>query len=316
MTCAPRFLNKINKCGDVHGENLYYLLRNYLFSIVPEDNTMNIRQTLLASLGLCSALAITACGSVKENIDHTTASRIARPAFMVERTNDAGAYPLYSWERMRDRKEKAVIYIEGDTAKNPVALHLASRDRTRNVAYLAQPCQFSTWDSESCDEGFYQKGSEQVLETFNDVLNEIRARYTITGFDLVGYDSGGNIAALLAAGRDDVLSLRTVAAKLTPTEGLSATAIAPELADVPQHHFIGAADQTVKPETYHFYRQAMGESECTHYTVVQDADHTRGWVEEWPELLTYPLDCAIDMEGYEPEPFPKMPYDKGKMLTK
>ncbi len=287
-----------------------------LFPLFRKDITMTIRQTLLATLGICSALSLSACGSTKANIDHTTASRIARPAFMVERINDAGSYPLYTWERMRDRKQKAVVYIEGDTQTNPVSLHLASRDRTRNILYLAQPCQYNTWSGESCKEGFYQKGSAEVLGTYNDVLDEVRARYGISGFDLVGYDSGGNIAALLAADRDDVLSLRTVAAKLTPTEGLSATAIAPELASVPQHHFIGAADNEVTPETYHFFRQAMGDSDCTHYTLVQDADHTRGWVEEWPDFLTYPIDCAINMDGYEPEPFPDMPYDKGKMLTK
>lgn len=277
---------------------------------------MTIRSSLFAALGFCSLVSLTACAT-KNNLDHTTASRIARPAFMVERVNDSGSYPLYSWERMRDKKEKAVIYISGGDETNPVGLHLASRDRTRNVAFLAQPCQYGTDDGDNCETGFYQKGGAEALAAFNAVLDEMALRYRLTGYDLVGYGSGGNIAALLAADRDDVLSLRSVAANLTPSEGLSATAIAPKLADMPQHHFIGAADGIGTPESYHFFRQAMGPSECTHYTVVQDADHERGWVEDWPTLLTYPIECAYeDMEEYTPAPFPAQPYDKGKMLVK
>ncbi|MEM6781429.1 MAG: hypothetical protein AAF569_06155 [Pseudomonadota bacterium] len=274
---------------------------------------MIIRHTILTITGFCTVLVMSACASYQDNVDHVTASRIARPAFMVERVIPEGPYPLYAWERMRDRKEKAVLYIEGADETNPVGLHLASRDRTRNVAYLAQPCQYSTGSGDNCEQGFYQPGSVEVLATYNAVMDEMRARYGLTGFDLVGHGSGGNIAALLAADRDDVLSLRTVAAPLAPAEGLSATAIAPELADMPQHHFIGAADDLVTPESYHFFRQAMGPSDCTHYTLVQDANHERGWVEEWPTFLTYPTECAINMEGYDPEPFPGLPYDKGKI---
>lgn len=265
-------------------------------------------------LALSSVIAIAACSATINNIKHTTASRIARPAFMIERTIAEGPYALYAWERMRDRREKAVLYIEGDSDINPHALHLASRDTTRNVAYLAQPCQFNTDNSHNCGTDFHQPGGAEVIASYNAAMNEMKARYGITGFDIVGYGSGGNIAALLAAERDDILSLRTVAGKLNPKDGASATAIAPELADMPQHHFIGAADNEVHPDTYHFYRQAMGPSSCVHYTLVQDADHDRGWVDEWPELLKSPTACEAElMEDYDPEPFPP---SKDYRLTK
>lgn len=270
---------------------------------------------LFSFLGLSSLIALNACG-VRENINHVTASQIARPAFMVERVNDSGGSPLYTWERMRHRGQRTAVYIEGDMRyvkgqgynDNPVALHLSSRDRTPNLLYLAQPCQYSTGLSESCKAGFTTLDSETMLQTYNAVLDEVKKRYGITGFDLVGHDSGANIAALLAAQRNDILSLRTVAGKLNPAEGLSAAAIAPQLVNVPQHHFLGAADTTVTPATYHEFRQEMGDSECVHYTMVQDADHTRGWVEKWPELLGYDIACAYEpMETYVPAPFPPAP---------
>lgn len=259
---------------------------------------------LLCSAGLLALTALTACTSAVSNINHVSASQIARPAFMVDRTIEAGAYPLYAWERMHERRAPATLYIGGGDEVNPVGLHLASRDRAENLVYLAGACDYQTGSAENCAPETFQPGSADVLASYNSALDEIKKRYSITGFHVVGYDEGGNIAALLASERPDILSLRTVAAQLAPQSGLSAVAVAPQLSRLGQHHFIGAADDVVKPDTYHFYRQAMGASDCVHYTLVQDADHTRGWVEEWPTLLTYPNECTIQLQEYEPQPFP------------
>jgi hypothetical protein len=83
--------------------------------------------------------------------------------------------------------------------------------------------------------------------------------------------------------------------------------IAPSLANTPQHHFVGIGDEIAPASVYHSFRQAMGESECVHYTVVQDADHQRGWVEKWPELLKSPIDCP---PPYVPAPLPPLPPSK------
>lgn len=289
---------------------------------------------LLISALIGAALVPTACGTVLEYRE-VTAERIARPAFMVERKARFGNMDFQLWERMHNRYEPANVYIEGDgqaaylnrdtsedpTPGNPVALHLASRDLASNVVYLARPCQFGESPRpESCAPELWstRRYSPEVIASYNQALDQIKNLYNITEFNLIGYDGGANVAAIIASQRNDVASLRTVAGNLNPEvvyartgqeldqDNLLATAAAPQLASMPQHHFVGAGDETVPPSVYHSFRQQMGPSECVHYTLVQDADHERGWVEKWPELLKATTQCPP--APYEPTtPLPPVP---------
>lgn len=211
------------------------------------------------------------------------------------------------------------IRPDNPTPMNPVALHLASRDKSDNLAYLARPCQFmKNPQGKGCARTYWEENrfAPEVIEAYNTALDNIANLYDITGFHLVGYDGGANIAAVLAAKRADVLSLRTVAGNLNPghessnlihrplaSNAVLASNHAQDLVLVPQHHFIGAADEYIQPGVYHSFRQMLGLSECVHYSLVTDADHTRGWVEKWPELLTHTPQCNIttpDLPAAEP----------------
>lgn len=280
---------------------------------------------LLASsvLGACSAVA---------EFNEVTAERLARPAFMVERKISNGAIDLQAWERMHTRYAPANVYIEGDggspllegvdpTPENPVALHLASRDHAENLVYLARPCQYMEVQDEAvCPKKYWttRRFSPEVFAAYNAALDDIKARYNITGFNLVGYDGGANIAAVLTTQRNDILSLRTVAGNLTPSlvydpvknpmdpDSLKISDLAPSLANVPQHHFIGAGDTVTPPSVYHSFAQTMGGSTCMHYTMVPDADHERGWVEKWPSLQESTTACAPMAQN---TPLPPRPLD-------
>lgn len=301
---------------------------------------------------LLSIIILGACG-VQTDLKQQTANHIARPAFMVERTIEAGPFGIQAWERMHKRNDVATVYIEGDkeglankefkdkgfwgldaTRENPVGLHLASRDNAKNLAYLSRPCQNVKFpEKKGCDPKYWQaeRYAPEVIESYNLALNDIAKRWNITKFHLVGYDGGANIAGVLAATRSDILSFRSVAGDLNPrfndgvdVEPVAANAVlaidyGSALANVPQHHFIGAADSIVTPGTYHSYRQALGLSECIHYSLVQDADHTRGWVEKWPQLVTVQPQCAVVFDNDGPLPdlldFPGN-YDKVKGFSK
>lgn len=300
----------------------------------------------IAVLALSSAMGFLAsCENVGAEYREVTAERIARPAFMVERYLDAGGMRFKLWERTYERGEPANLYIEGgdedatylsriitqdSTPNNPVALHLASRDHADNLIYISRPCQFresvgADKDME-CDPALWsnRRFSPEVMEAYQQALNEIKARWNITEFNLIGYDGGANIAAGLAATRSDIASLRTVAGNLSPdmafakketkldADNIRANAIAPSLAKIPQHHFVGAGDEDVPPAIYHSFRQQMGESDCVHYTMVQDADHTRGWVEKWPELLNSSVTCQSESmvdPNHVPVALPPIPED-------
>jgi dienelactone hydrolase len=285
---------------------------------------------LLCSALILAALVPAAC-SITENRE-ITAERIARPAFMVERRLDAGPADFQLWERMHQRFAPANVYIEGDgvtsadgsyfsntTPDNPVGLHLASRDNAENLLYVGRPCQFrDPQDKKECAPALWsnRRFSPEVVAAYNQVLDEVKRRYDISEFNLIGYDGGANIAAALATQREDVKSVRTVAGTLNPAisydpkkdpidaDSITAFGLAPQLATVPQHHFIGAGDTVGSAETYHSFRQQMGESKCVHYTFVQDADHTRGWVEKWPELLKATVECEPEHIPVELPPRP------------
>jgi len=308
-------------------------------------------KTQLLSLATI-AIATTACSApltLRENV----ADRIASPAWMVERPIDTGAFVLTAYERMHEKGDTVTIYIEGDgtadrinagetmdpTPINPVALHLAAMDKSENVAYLSRPCQYehaTHYDhkiehKESCSKEYWgdKRFAAEIITNYNAAIDAISRQYSTDGVHLVGYDGGGAIAAILAAKRDDVLSLRTVAGNLDhdaqsvylglpPMAGsLNAIDFAEDLKDVPQHHFIGGQDESIKPAVLHSYLSAIGPSPCVKYTMIQEAEHARGWVEKWPELLKADIPaCEKRMPAFEPldipEPifYPRMSGDK------
>jgi hypothetical protein len=261
------------------------------------------KNTKLKSLTLCAltAASLGACGITHDNPYRTeVASRHAAPAWLNERTIPVAPYNLTAYERMHERNLPVTLYIEGDgainadikplkdnaTPTNPVALHLATRDKSKNLAYLARPCQYSGMlDADAtCDEDALQLNaySPETLNAYNTALNKMKRRYGLTSFHLVGYDSGATLAALIAANRNDILSLRTVSGEFD-LEHL--TPIKTALLGLPQHHFAGGQDEINPPAELHSYLQMLGPNDCTENTLIQEATHSSGWVDKWPELL-------------------------------
>ncbi len=114
--------------------------------------------SLSIKFGIVTVLALSGCiATTLPYMRAETAQRIAAPAWMLKRDISASPFILRSYERIHDRGGVANIYIEGDgaeytspsewsenpTPKNPVALHLASKDNAENVIYIARPCQYT-----------------------------------------------------------------------------------------------------------------------------------------------------------------------------
>ncbi|MFN3701102.1 MAG: hypothetical protein ACK4VI_06235 [Alphaproteobacteria bacterium] len=286
----------------------------------------------ILGISLLATLAIGACTS-KPYVREEAAKRISAPVWMVNRQIPANEYSITAYERMHKRHSIAHLYIEGDgstwTAKNPqsvnptpinpVALHLAAHDLAENVVYLARPCQYSTMVSKtaSCPTEAWTNGrfSQGVIDAYKTAMDEIKKRYDITEFHLIGHSGGGAIAAILATQRDDVLSLRTVAAPLNHTafthmhamppmdKSINPIDLASQLRTVPQHHFIGGQDRLTQPAILHSYLQALGANNCTAYTFIQEAEHEAGWVEKWPELLAKTPLCAGPQLDFSHDPY-------------
>ena len=310
-------------------------------------------------LSAAALVSLSACSSFMESRE-TLAKRIAYPVFMLERQIPAGDFNLMAWERVRKKGQPAHIYIEGDgmswvspsepaldpTPQNPLALNLAAIDKHPNVIYIARPCQFSgneIWrdalpkyngsDKGTCPHKYWtsDRYAEEVIGSMSKALDDIKKRYQISEFHLVGYSGGATVAALLAADREDVKSFRTVAGNLdheafttlhdvTPLSGsLNPVDRAAELRFIPQHHYVGGEDEVIPPAVFHSYQQAVAPSQCLAYTFVPDAGHEYGWVDQWPDLMKKPLGCSGRLEPADPSQFSAPPQEfidvkKGKVF--
>lgn len=217
---------------------------------------------LILSLILLSLSLFTLASCTKETIPRETAMRTAMPQFMIPRMIPSGNFSIHAFERIHDKNGQAVIYIEGDgeTPSNPIATRLAAQDSAGNVIVLARPCQYrGTYNGGECPEKFMttHRYSEEVIQAYNDALNNIKSTYDLAGFHLVGYDGGAAIATIVAAGRMDIASIRTVSGRLD-TQLLNADGTLPMLdgslnpreyakavVTIPQRHFVGGKGSIV-----------------------------------------------------------------------
>ncbi len=304
----------------------YYEMRN----VMSNRPRFSKPHKILAVLFM--AFTLSACLLSMPAMRDEAARRIAMPVFMYNRVIPAGIFELTAYERVHDENKPVTIYIEGGTypmaynrsynptPTDPVALRLAAQDPSPNVIYLARPCQYTTWDKEDvCPYEYYnnKRFAPDVIETYNQAIDNVKRFHRLPDeINLVGFNGGATIAAILAAERKDVVSLRTVAGNLDhrvftdiherePFEGsLNAVDFAPALMDMPQHHFIGQNDTYMPPAVFHSYAKAMQDSRCLNYTLVKDARPQEGWVEQWQALLKEPTDCRPPLPQIELAPVP------------
>lgn len=245
---------------------------------------------------------------------------IAARGGLISEKIETPSFPIATWQRITPPVHLLRVYIEGDgfawksrtqpsdnpTPRNPVGLALAATDRGENVLYLARPCQFIGPPlPSSCSVNIWtsERFSPAVVEAMNTALNQVVVRYPGVKLDLIGYSGGGNIAALLAATRNDVRSLRTVAGNLdvayvndihnvTPMPAaLSAIDSASALRAMSQIHYSGGADNTVPPAVARRFQQAGG-GRCVQVETIAGMAHGADWAAVWPQLLAKALpDC-------------------------
>lgn len=295
-----------------------------MHSLLQIRKEVPFKRPLLAAL-LLACGALSACYMPTMDMKKQTLMRLAVPSGMMAREIPADPYIITSYERVARKNDVATVYIEGGqilwddfikerevaTPMNPLALHMATRDLSANVIWLARPCQYTTkLDGSACSREEFTSGRYSLanLKAMNRALDNVRRKYGFTGFNLVGVADGAGVAVHLAASRKDVLSLRTVAGVLDtyvftqvymPEEhevfvdkssnnpGMHAA----YLAKLPQHHFIGEWDQTVGPEMAQSFRHAAGNSACIRVSEVKGTTDEKGWVNRWPDLLKNPVDC-------------------------
>ena len=205
------------------------------------------------------------------------------------------------------------VYIEGDgfawvsgstpsadpTPREPIALKLALAHPAGNAAYLARPCQYVDAERSGCAQHYWTRGrfAPEAIEAADLALDALKIRFGARQLVLVGYSGGGAVAVLLAARRDDVVQLVTVAGVLDHREwtahhgvealsgSLNAADVAERLARLPQIHFVGGKDRVIPPELAQRWPRPFAGLGNANLRIIPGFDHLCCWAEQWPSLF-------------------------------
>lgn len=263
-------------------------------------------------------LLLAACSHVPVPAERALlATSLAQEQGLVAEQVPADGFVLQSYMRIDPaavRGAVLVVYIEGDgyawvsrsqpsfdpTPVNPVALKMAAAHAGDNVAYLARPCQYLLDQNEGCTVTRWtsHRFSAEMVAVMGVGLDVLKTKTGARYLHLVGFSGGGAMAALLAARRDDVVGLATVAGNLDPVAWARLLHVSPlegslnpaddalRLASIPQMHLVGGSDRVVPLGVAESYRSAFADVSNISIKVIDGFDHHCCWAEEWPQLQT------------------------------
>ncbi|WP_052384162.1 alpha/beta hydrolase [Litchfieldella xinjiangensis] len=225
-------------------------------------------------------------------------------------------YPLvYSPPRQGAGSLRLRVYIEGDgrawaTATQPsldpsprqlLVAQLAFNDPAPSV-YLARPCQFISASGCQPEVWTDRRFSQAVVDSLDTALTMIKSQQGNSHFELVGYSGGAALALLLAAQRNDVTQVQTLAGNVMPAQWIQfhglrplASALEPldyqnRLAQLPQRHFAGEDDRIVPTSLLRAYIKQL-EGTCAEAVTLENVSHTQGWEQAWQQWQDQPIEC-------------------------
>lgn len=261
------------------------------------------------------SVAISACANNSVEERRAVSAKVASDAGWQRLDLDAGQFILAAYApHTLIRADILTVYIEGDglawvdshtpsldpTPRNPLALRLAIGDSREHAVYLARPCQYVTGGARrNCTNRYWTGGrfAPEVIEAVNQAIDQLKRRYGAEHLVLVGYSGGGAVAALTAAGRNDVAKLITVAGNLDTVAWASQKRLSPltgslnpsdawqGLVNIPQLHFVGGRDKVMGPEFAEAYSSRFPAGRRPEVRVEPEFDHYCCWVEDWPRLM-------------------------------
>lgn len=259
------------------------------------------------------------CTTISSPSTQQTLTQAQQSGFNLQRYQTK-TFLLTSYQRLSPTPTTIHLYIEGDgnswktryqlsdnpTPKQPLALTLALEDPHTDVIYLARPCQYTPLElDKNCTPKYWSshRYAIEVIESTNEVLNNIKTKYRNKDFVLIGFSGGGAVAALVATQRKDIQSLITVAGDLnhvalnqyhhtTPLHGsLNPSMHTDKIKNLPQHHLSGNKDKIVPPWLSEQFAQKVNNPACIKVTTLKNVDHHRGWREHWREIINLRLEC-------------------------
>jgi len=247
----------------------------------------------------------------------SSADRISQPRGFKKAELRTKYFTLLAYYRITKPVDPLNIYIEGDgnawsnrthlsndpTPRNPLALELAVIDPSPNVAYLARPGQYLKPQTAGVKSAYWsdKRFSKEVITSMNEAVSQLAQLAKTDKINLIGYSGGAAVAVLIAAQRNDIISLRTIAGnldseavnkyhKVSPLSGsFNPINFAQKVKNLPQRHFAGSKDTVIPLFVAESFIRRVGDKDYSRITVVEGATHSKGWRSCWKELLTYPV---------------------------
>ena len=254
------------------------------------------------------------CAQISPEQRKELAQQLAVNAGWTEQVLQTTPFSLMAFFNHSPNPVKVVtIYLEGDghawvggrypsddpTPLDPVALRLAMAQPNGAVAYLARPCQYlKQANAARCTETMWTKDrfSKAVVDSTNQGVSFIKNKWGAQQIVLVGYSGGARIALELAAQRDDIKQIITVAGNMDPTAWTLELGLKPltvmqsnrklilATKQVPQTYFIGDADNVIPSKLVKEFANQYPAHNRPRVIVIRDNAHVCCWVEQWPEL--------------------------------
>lgn len=211
----------------------------------------------------------------------------------------------YCFSKDLQSNQDITFFIEGDgfswittsqpssnpTPNNPIALKIALSVDKNNTIYLSRPCQnVLNQDFKNCTQEYWtsKRFSNDVVEAMSKTIDILKVKYKLKKITLAGYSGGGALSLLLAAKRDDVQEVITIASNidtekwtnyhdLTPLDSINPVNFASILSSIPQVHFIGELDKNVPPLIGESYLNHFKDKDKIKQYIIKDFTHNCCW---------------------------------------
>lgn len=247
---------------------------------------------------------MSSCASVSDRKD--IANKLIKESGYESSVISSRPFKLFSsYKIAANQKHNTItIVIEGDgyswvnrhtvsddpTPKDPVGLKIASSIEEPAV-YLARPCQYVS--DPMCNQSVWSshRFSSSVIQSYMDAFNQLKVEYNNSDFHVVAYSGGAFIALVLAAQRDDISKVSTVAGVLDPNawtdfhdiSALSHNYVVDDLMEHSGHvdfnHMCGGKDDIVPcSHAYDFADRAIHKDLKNHQIVAYEKErHDTLW---------------------------------------
>lgn len=263
-------------------------------------------------LPLLGAVLLAACSAIPSPIERRQqATELAQNQHWQALQLQAGIFRLQAYASQK-RGAELTLYLEGDgfawlnshqpspdpTPLDPLALRLALAQPDANAAYLGRPCQYLGASQPPCQQRFWTDArfAEDVVHSLDQGVEQLKIRAGAQRLVLVGYSGGGALALLLAARREDVTRVVTVAGNLdhaawtqhqrvSPLLGsLNPASLRSRLADVEQLHLVGEQDRVMPPRLAEAFVAGYPTGHRAQLRVLPGYDHRCCWAQDWAQV--------------------------------